>query len=878
MGWQPLEGRFEALPLVLAGPIVRRAEPHAVSVWVALKQRCLVTLRIYTRDAASGELSTVLQGTHRTVRLGDHLHLVVVTATLPADAASLTPGRLYYYDLFFAPQHDERVAASVPDAVGSGDEVGAPEAGLRLHSPGVLSSPSSNSPDDDLRRLVYPGHPLPGFLLPPDDIASLRIFHGSCRKAHGAGHDALSALDLALAAAADDSASRPQLLFLTGDQIYADDVAIPLLPALTDAGDYLLRGNQDEILPLIERPARAFGPERRATLVRDLAHMTTSKPANHLLSRAEYLAIYLFAWSDILWPEEFPAASLLLPSDPSLTREEREREATTYTAHSEQLARFRSTLPQVRRALANVSTLMICDDHDVTDDWYLDGAWCSTVLGSSLGRRIVRNGLFAYALCQAWGNDPAQFAGASGAALLAAIDAWQGSENDAAASLIAELLGLPDGFSGEGELPHTPRALRWHYRVERRGYTVMVLDTRTRREYPHPTLPPRLLSPSALVEQIRPGSAEMTIVVSATPVLGVSLLERFQAFNALHSDNYAFDREAWSLDRATYQHLLAALSTLRRVVILSGDVHYGFASTLEYWDAGGESAKLIDFTSSSLCNANDGVHKAILTVAYPQLFRMLGRGEIPPIEMFVWDSHVGNVQVIHEAVSAIRARWVHVFQAIPRLFEVLHSSSALMLPARGWPPHAFDLHPPDRRYRLRYLHDTRKPAPPPRAAGELEPERSIAHTLGSYGVKPERTETPRGAFADLRDALRAEAEQAQQTQPQQDGEQSAGSRALALARIFADGIRNAEHNLRHSGSTLAREALLRRDSWVHDWTSEMHIVGDTNLGEVTFDVAAREAIQRLWWWHPDTPERPTPGTEYRAAFDPPARSDAPPLP
>ncbi|HEX8032829.1 MAG TPA: hypothetical protein VF510_03235 [Ktedonobacterales bacterium] len=874
MGWQSLEERFETLPLVLAGPIVRRVEPRSVSVWVALKQRCLVTLRIYTRDAVSGELTPVLSGTQRTVRLGDHLHIAVITAMLPPGAAPLAPQHLYYYDLFFVPQSDISSGMSAPDPVAARDQVAVPESAPHLHSPGVLSSPSSGATADDLHRLVYPGHPLPGFVLPPDDIGSLRIFHGSCRKPHGEGHDALSALDLVLAESAGDARARPQLLFLTGDQIYGDDVAMPLLPTLTDAGDHLLSGNQQEILPLVEQPARVFGPGRRTIAIRDLARLTTTKPANHLLSRAEYLAMYLFAWSDTLWPDAFPPVERLWQSGPPPTNGEREHEADEYRAHSESLARFRATLPQVRRALANISTLMICDDHDVTDDWFLDGAWCRNVLGSPLGRRIVRNGLFAYALCQAWGNDPAQFAGANGSTLLAAIDTWHGNEMDAAAGLIAELLGLPDGFGGQGELPHSPRALHWHYRFERPGYSVLVLDTRTRREYPSPDLPPGLLSPSALAEQIPPGKAEMTIVISATPALGVSLLERFQAFNAMHSDNYAFDREAWSLDRATYQHLLAALSKLRRVVILSGDVHYGFASTLDYWPAAGQSAKLIDFTSSSLCNPSDGVHKAILTVAYPQLFRMLGRGEIPPIEMFVWDSHVVNVQVIHEAISAIRARWVHIFQAIPRLFEVLRSSSALMLPAHGWPPHAFDLHPPDRRYRLRYLRDMRKPTPA--VAAQIVPEERLTHPFRPYGVKPERPETPGEAVVSVLDALHAE--KSQQEQAKETGDQSLADRALALVRVFTEGIRNAEHNLLHSGNTLAREAVVRRDAWVHSWNYEMHIVGDTNIGEISFDTAKREAIQRLWWWHPDTPDRPTPATEYRATFDPLAPIDAPPLP
>ncbi len=40
--------------------------------------------------------------------------------------------------------------------------------------------------------------------------------------------------------------------------------------------------------------------------------------------------------------------------------------------------------------LGNFDRYAICDDHDVTDDWYLDGAWCQCVL--------------VYALFQAWGN------------------------------------------------------------------------------------------------------------------------------------------------------------------------------------------------------------------------------------------------------------------------------------------------------------------------------------------------------------------------------------------------------------------------------------------------------------------------------------------
>ena len=49
---------------------------------------------------------------------------------------------------------------------------------------------------------------------------------------------------------------------------------------------------------------------------------------------------------------------------------------------------------------------MIFDDHEVADDWNLNGRWVTRVYGREWGRFIVRNGLAAYTLMQAWGNDP----------------------------------------------------------------------------------------------------------------------------------------------------------------------------------------------------------------------------------------------------------------------------------------------------------------------------------------------------------------------------------------------------------------------------------------------------------------------------------------
>src|SRR6266516_6980159 len=100
MPWTPLTERFSSLPLILAGPMLRRTEPHAVTVWLALKASQQVTLRIY-RSNAEGKLVQQLEGTRQTVRLGDHLHIVAVTARTTNEHERLAWGELYYYNLFF---------------------------------------------------------------------------------------------------------------------------------------------------------------------------------------------------------------------------------------------------------------------------------------------------------------------------------------------------------------------------------------------------------------------------------------------------------------------------------------------------------------------------------------------------------------------------------------------------------------------------------------------------------------------------------------------------------------------------------------------------------------------------------------------------------
>ncbi|MEM8808334.1 MAG: PhoD-like phosphatase [Cyanobacteria bacterium P01_G01_bin.38] len=611
------EAFLDGLPLILAGPVLRRTEPSAVTVWLALKHPCRVRLQILKTQQNGQQIAEcVLQGQAETTALGQHLHVVAVTAR-SVDGEALTCNLIYAYDLQFkASQASSQESISLTAALRS----------ERLPTATVS----------------YFAHEKPTFALSPARLDDLKIVHGSCRKPHGAGFDALPLLDCLIEAAVDAPHHRPHQLFLTGDQIYGDDVADPLLWVATTLGDTLLgweealpigRENPDDIDYLTPKQLPAG---KRSQLATRNAGFTAGldkkheKVTSHFLSFGEYCAVYVLARSPACWPVAFPRGREVTEGREAIRRWDKDRR------HMQQ---FVHTLWKVRRALANVPTYAIFDDHDVSDDWNLNQAWCLRVLGRPLGRRAVQNAMLAYAVFQAWGNTPWQFeAGQSGAALLQAAQRWSKAQgrDQAAASAIATHLGLPPSdphtglpqFVEDGDvwvLQRANQALTWHYTVRGPCHEVIVLDTRTWRGYPdtRPIDPPRLLSPSAFDQQIsRPlsqTSPMATFVVASTNVFGMKVLDWIQQWQLKHHKVFSADvGDSWNLNDKALATLLTTLFRHRQsVVVLSGDIHYSSAVRLTYQTRvpkqtdsqtdsqtgdSGKRATLVQLTSSAMKN------------------------------------------------------------------------------------------------------------------------------------------------------------------------------------------------------------------------------------------------------------------------------------
>jgi hypothetical protein len=772
---------------------VRRAEASGVTVWIALKEERKVTLRIFTGDSQGEGTGQQQLGTANTRPLGRSLHVTAITST----GTPLTWGTRYSYQLFFGPRGDEGVPV--------------PADGPHLFTPDYVAATTAAAQS----ALLYSGAgvpTLPSFILPPADLAMLRLIHASWRKPHGEGRDALQALDHILAESFAGRGIRPHQLFLTGDQIYADGVADAMLKMLTDAGNTLLGWPKEETLPIAgpaNTPSKLVAGSRAPT-ARDQGGLNSGYDMkSHLFSLGEFYAMYLFAWSDVLWPArddiprfENPTWPKARPITDLMTEYETERQ---------RLAVYRDGLVAVRRTLANIATYMIFDDHEITDDWYISFARASRVLNAPLGKRVIQNGLAAYAVFQGWGNTPDRFkATQPGDHLLTALGQWDGTETHPVAAEIARRAAVPTLEPAAQRLVRPTGALDYHYVVVCPKHQVFVLDTRTHRTFPgRSDDAPALLDRQGLTAQLDPACQRVPapdpdgilIVISPGPAVDVPFAEWGKGI----PDPETGDRELWGFQPAAFEGLLASLARrCSRVVILSGDVHYGFVVRLEYWadsPYGGtgqaRDAVVAQLTSSALKNQDSegfdstiqfhtGGYNPLLWRALPTMWDRIGWENPPGQYVVLGDQFVDPRFAPRNRPSVLRQS--------PALLDVGNLSVGTWIGRK-----------PDWRYRVHFLLADQETAAS-RAFRSINPRPVVA---------PEATT----------------------------------GRAEALRQYLAA---SANH----------RDVEGR-------WGNGKEVVGLNNIGDITFDWRAdrKAVVHQLWWWL-EGPTNPFPLSKWTVSLDP----------
>ncbi|MCW9033750.1 MAG: alkaline phosphatase family protein [Rhodospirillales bacterium] len=542
-----------SISLVLAGPILRRIERARLAIWMVLTKPIEPTIT-FSQDI------NVTQNI-KTLSAAENLHYLLINLTLDAELPT-----------------DEWIDYQI-----------------ELDGQNLVSL----SPD-----LLYPNKSSLGFII-PNHIGS--VLHGSCRKPHHQSEDGLIEADRLLAKlinsdSTTDSAlpTWPSLLVMSGDQIYSDDVAGPMLRAIHSVIEKLdlpaekmkglgvpdiensiaLYGHHDcyygraDILPKVKGNRALldmlFDGVKKPIFTTDTAH-------NHLISLHEHLIMYLLVWS----PEPWKFADLSEPAGLS------PENSSLYKEEQEIIEHFKSELNRVRRLFAHIPVAMIFDDHDITDDWNLNREWEEAVYGHPFSKRMIANGLSAYFLCQAWGNCPEKFQQDF-------IDEY------------AEMLRDPGCKTHQVFHDHILKFEGWEYEWKTEP-PLIVIDSRTRRWRSENSMvkPSGLLDWEALCDiQQKLYGNKSVLLVSPAPIYGMKLIETIQGIFTWFGKPLVVDAENWMAHPGTANSILNIFrhsKTPQNFVILSGDVHYSFVYDVELRKTEG-GPDIWQVTSSGLRN------------------------------------------------------------------------------------------------------------------------------------------------------------------------------------------------------------------------------------------------------------------------------------
>lgn len=524
-----------SLPFLLAGPIVRKSSAKALVIWFATSEAPQGQLELFASDAASPLLSYPLSEA-QSYPIGERawVTLVHIKHDFPLET-------LYQYEI--------------------------------VTQYGALSErhPELRYKDETRFSLWLTGK-------------ADHVLHGSCRNPHHVAQDALVTADEHIARL--PATERPDLLMMSGDQIYADHVAGPTLFAIHSVIERLgLYGETFEQSPVANSEAlsqHAYCFYGRDQLLphtigeqRMFDRLLPRKPTpifsstdndNHLISLAEFFAMYLLMWSPALWQDiHFDDIDTLQLAN--TTHRIPPEKLSEWQSELQNIRVFAQGLSQVQRLLAHLPTYMIFDDHDVTDDWNLTVGWEQAAYSNAFSKRIIGNALISYWLFQGWGNEPDSF-------------------DDTFHQFAKAYCHAPDAATQDAWISHLYPFEQWHYTTDT-SPKMVVLDTRTRRWRSESRMnkPSGLMDWEAMMEfQHALMNEDKVIIVSAAPMFGVKFIEALQRMMTWLGKPLVIDAENWMAHPGSANTLVSIFThtkTPSNYVILSGDVHYSFAYDIQ---------------------------------------------------------------------------------------------------------------------------------------------------------------------------------------------------------------------------------------------------------------------------------------------------------
>ncbi|RZM83185.1 hypothetical protein C3B51_07700 [Pseudoalteromonas rubra] len=553
---------------ILSGPMLRRLESNCAYIWLVIQGEFDVASLSAQTWLGSEQLSGDCECT--VIKLSESLHAVMVC--LKAPASGWPEADSVGYDLCYEQQS--------------------------VFQPAYFEGPLP----------LYHGETYPSFRYYP---RITQMMSASCRKPHGAKQDALAAYDRKIEQSGPLN-KLPDVLFLTGDQIYADDVD----PQVAQ----LIYQYSAELFPdeaLAEQGQNrlsldSIGWRNRNLLLNKKNGFYTTAGEYHLLGFREYLSMYLLAWGGLC--HDLPEPVIPMPTKHNkgeLSKRQIDQDRAVWRSYNK-ARNFVGQSWRVRRLLAHVPSYMMCDDHEVTDDWNLSAQIQAQLSApGTLGQQVVTNALTAFALCQAWGNAPEQY-------------------HELITQTLPAFIGGLTEYNAQRYQDTSKKLTTLNFTVlSATQPPALILDTRTQRAFrPGKPFAPLLMNDAALSQvkallaTLEPNTQEL-VVVSPAPVFGFTELEQLQlgAVSMLkHQGATRFDGECWISDAAQMQALtdnLLTLPALSHCYLLSGDVHYGYCrSHKKSHPANSHSVDFWQLTSSSVSNAPTGILETSLKMLH----------------------------------------------------------------------------------------------------------------------------------------------------------------------------------------------------------------------------------------------------------------------
>ncbi|WP_454441800.1 alkaline phosphatase family protein [Vibrio bathopelagicus] len=543
------------LPLLLAGPILRKTTATEVVLWVVTSTQLSGTTQLFNAEQETPFYSSSLDE-QESIQVGTHAWVTLI-----------------------------HLQGEFPTNVPLEYQIETNQGSLTELAPHLVYE--GKRTNNDSSRIEFKISTTADYIL-----------HGSCRNPHHPSKDSLVAADNKISN--QTVLERPDMLMMSGDQIYADHVAGPTLDAIQQVIQLL--GLVGEHLPIDSQISQINSSDalyeseyhlyQRHHLLphhntsdslldklfpkRGIPIFSSTDCENHLVTLSEFIAMYLLVWSPTLWQcinRERLIENDFKQADRQLTPAEQQQ----WRDESVIIDDFVAGLPQVQRLFAHIPTYMIFDDHDVTDDWNLTVGWEHAVDQNRFATQVIGNGLAAYWMCQGWGNAPEKFSNEfieQTKQLFSSVVSGTENHGDLSKNIAPQ--------KHQQYLEMIDRFEEWHYTINT-SPKVIVLDTRTRRWRSESRMnkPSGLMDWEALTEfQHQLINQDKVVIISAAPMFGVKFIETLQKMATTIGKPLMIDAENWMAHPGSANTLISIFThtkTPTNFVVLSGDVHYSFA-------------------------------------------------------------------------------------------------------------------------------------------------------------------------------------------------------------------------------------------------------------------------------------------------------------